>query len=379
MGSPPWKIDDVLARADLATLLDELSAAATHALRGRRWHCPVPDHDDQHASVTMHTGRNGHQRWRCWSGDDNHRGDAVDLVVATQGLARADAIDWLARRIGLDPALPLRAVQPRRVSATAEFIPLDPIVVHYVEACERILWTRTGRPILEWLNRRGFSDELLQVNRVGADPGRELLHRRRGLAYGASQGAVFPALDLSGDIAYVQTRYLEPGNGPKYDNPSGHLGTNPRIAWARTVHEPRLDNLVVCEGIPDALTGAAMGFASVAVLGARATDASVTKQITDFAKLGERQTFVVADHDPAGMGFSFHLVSQLRHSGVAAQVLAPRGHDLNDHLCRGEEVPLLDSAAERCHVTPPPFDLTSEKYARRGQCRHGVQRGVRGR
>ena len=74
-----WEIDDVLARTDLARLLDELAQPATHAVRGRRWHCPVPDHPDHRASVTMHTDHRGHERWRCWSGDDTHRGDAIDL------------------------------------------------------------------------------------------------------------------------------------------------------------------------------------------------------------------------------------------------------------------------------------------------------------
>jgi DNA primase len=332
MGSPPWKIDDVLARADLAALLDESSVAATHSLRGRRWHCPVPDHDDQHASVTMHTGRNGHERWRCWSGDDNHRGDAVDLVVATQGLARAEAIDWLAQRIGLVPDLPLPAVQPRRASAAAEFIPLDPIVVQYVEACERILWTRTGRPVLEWLNGRGFSDELLQVNRVGADPGLELLHRRRGLAYGASQGAVFPALDLSGEIAYVQTRYLDPGNGPKYDNPAGHLVTNPRIAWARTLDEPRPDKLIVCEGIPDALTAAAMGYRSVGVLGSVQLDLASADKVV--ARARARGDVVVNDHDVAGRLFADHARHIFESNGIHTVNFEPAaaGSDLNDYL-----------------------------------------------
>ena len=72
---PRWEIADVLARTDLAQLLDQLATPATHNIRGRRWHCPMPDHDDQHASVTLHTDHRGHERWRCWSGDHTHRGD----------------------------------------------------------------------------------------------------------------------------------------------------------------------------------------------------------------------------------------------------------------------------------------------------------------
>ena len=105
-GSPPrWRIDDVLARTRLDEVLDQLAGAAERAGPGRRWHCPAADHDDHRASVTMHTDRHGHERWRCWSGD--HRGDAIDLVVLRNGGTRLDAVDWLATRAGMIPDRPL--------------------------------------------------------------------------------------------------------------------------------------------------------------------------------------------------------------------------------------------------------------------------------
>ena len=68
-GSVPQRllcIDEVLERTDLGRLLDELTEPAYGGLRGRRWHCPLPAHDDRHPSVSMFTDRGGHQRWRCW-------------------------------------------------------------------------------------------------------------------------------------------------------------------------------------------------------------------------------------------------------------------------------------------------------------------------
>ena len=215
---PGWRIDDVLARTDLANLLDDLAEPAMFATRGRRWHCPLPEHEDNHASVTVYTDHRGHQRWRCWSGDNDHRGDAVDLVRVTQRLPRTEALDWLATRAGMMPEQPLPPIVKREPSVrTGAETPLDPTVVRYVEACERILWTTTGRPVLDWLHGRGFGDDLLRANRIGCDPGRQMMQRQRGLAYGGSIGAVFPALNEQGDVHYVQTRYLEPGDGPKYD------------------------------------------------------------------------------------------------------------------------------------------------------------------
>lgn len=328
---PGWRIDDVLARTDLTALLDQIAEPATHNTRGRRWHCPLPDHDDRHASVTTHTDHRGHERWRCWSGDDTHRGDAVDLAAATQHLSRADAVDWLAQRAGMiaDQPLPTPSRKPRPAVSTVAA--LDPAVVQYAEACQRILWTATGSPVRDWLHARGFDDDLLHANHVGADPGRQMMTRRRGLPYGASVGAVFPALDPAGRVRYLQTRYLHPGDGPKYDNPAASLGSNPRLAWTRAVGSTLSRFLVVCEGIPDALTAAQAGHISVGILGSQAPDHSVAARIASYADDVGIDVVAVVDNDPAGRAWGQRLNVLLADHAVRLTVVEPPsdGLDLN--------------------------------------------------
>jgi hypothetical protein len=176
VGHRRWGIDEVLERTDLVRLLDELAVAADGGLRARRWHCPLALHEDRHPSVSMFTDRAGHQRWRCWSGDDNHRGDAIDLVVAVRRCSQVEAVEWLASRLGIGPADgPVqRGLRSRPVPAQpAPPAEPDPSLVRYVGACERILWTVGGTPVRRWLAGRGLRDEeLLRSNHVGADPGR---------------------------------------------------------------------------------------------------------------------------------------------------------------------------------------------------------------
>lgn len=343
---PKWRIDDVLDRTNLTSLLDDLADPANARMRVRRWHCPMPDHDDQRASVSIYTDHRGHERWRCWSGDDTHRGDAVDLVAATQRMSKADAIDWLARRAGMVPDQVVAPVErPARVAVPeGHEVPLDPLVVRYVEACERILWGPTGRPVREWLHGRGFDDDLLRVNRVGCDPGRAMMRRQQGLPYGRSLAAVFPALNEQGEIHYAQTRYLDPGNGPKYENPAAHLGTNPRLAWARTVGEPRSSILVVCEGIPDALTAASLRHQSVGVLGAHADHPTLGAEIAAVSKRLDLAIFLVNDHDDAGRSWSARIALGLNAAGVASARLEPRAPrtDLNDAISLGLDTDLID-------------------------------------
>ncbi|HRE02295.1 MAG TPA: CHC2 zinc finger domain-containing protein, partial [Ilumatobacteraceae bacterium] len=202
-----WSIDDVLDRTDLAALLDELTEPAGRTMGpGRKWHCPAPYHEDHRASVTMFRDRSGHERWRCWSGD--HRGDAIDLVTLTSGRDRADAVEWLANRAGMHPDRPLPPARPKTSPAPPAARVMDPIVARYVHACHRILDASAGLPVREWLHARGIDDHTITANLIGADPGRTMMSRARGLPYGAQIAATFPVYGPGGNLTYVQARYL---------------------------------------------------------------------------------------------------------------------------------------------------------------------------
>ena len=347
---PYFAIDTVLDHTNLARLLDELAEPAGSATRGRKWHCPVGDHDDQHASVTMHTDHRGHERWRCWSGDNSHRGDAVDLVQVTCRLDRSDAIEWLAHRAGLAPESPSVTPRPRRPPVERQPVPLDPAVITYVHACEKILWTTAGRPVRDWLHDRGFSDEILVANHVGADPGQRRLPRAKGLPWTPELAATFPALGEGGEVTYVQTRHLGPAaHERKYDNPSGRLGDNPRMGWTVAPRGPADGLLLVCEGMPDALSASQAGFRSVAVLGSQAPGPQVVAAISRRANDEHRRVVLIVDNDVAGLDSGERLRSGLAQLGTSATVLAPPGDglDLNAWSQREPEWPA------RCGLTHP--------------------------
>ncbi len=327
---PGWRIADVLDRTDLSVLLDQLAQPAGRTGPGRRWHCPVPDHDDHRASVTMHTDRSGHERWRCWSAD--HRGDAVDLVTAVTGQTRSDAVDWLAARAGMTPDRPLPAPRPRTIPARPAATVMDPVVAGYVRACARILAGPAGEPVRRWLNDRGIDDTTITANLLGADPGRRALRRRRGLPYGASPAATLPTLDPAGNITYVQARYLAPEMvGRKYDNPAAALAPNPRLGFTVTPGPPRGGPLLVCEGMPDALIAAQAGYTAVGLLGAAAPDDAVAVRLVGHAtNTGADGIALVCDPDPAGRHVAGTLTPLLTaHGHPPVVVTPPDGADLN--------------------------------------------------
>lgn len=349
-GEGRWRIDDVLDRTDLAVLLDELAQPTGRMGPSRRWHCPAPNHDDHRASVSMFRDRLGHERWRCWSAD--HRGDAVDLVMTVTGRTRGDAVDWLAGRAGMTPDRPLPPPRPKATPPRpAAAVVMDPAVERYVAVSERILWhSRHGRAVHDWLHGRGFDDELIRANRLGADPGRTVISRRRGLPFGAGPAATFPALDPAGNVTYVQARYLDPdGAGRKYDNPSASLAPHPRVGFAVTNGDTGSGPLLVCEGLPDALTAARAGYPSVALLGAQTPNEAVAARIANHAAKQGLEVALVCDPDAAGRRVADILVPLLGRLGSEPLVVVPpEGLDLNAWATADPS--WADDLAMRCRV-----------------------------
>jgi DNA primase len=143
---------------------------------------------------------------------------------------------------------------------------------------------------------------------------------------------VFPALDHTGAVRYLQARGLNPGNGPKYLNPAAELAANPRLAWAATTEPARPRLLVICEGIPDSLTAAQAGYRAVAVLGSHTPDATVAAELARRAHRDHYRLVAIPDNDDAGHAWGHRLERLLGAHGAALTVVTPplRGADLND-------------------------------------------------
>lgn len=289
--------DEMLRRVDLAALLDQLSPAPPYRMgRASRWRCIDPNHEDARPSVTMFVDQRGVGRWKCWSG--GHGGTAIDALVVARGMTVGGALDELARDSGMEIGTAPEPRRSDRVLVPTVAVPLDPSVVRYVEACERILWTSTGRQVLRYLvEERGLDPEVLRLNRVGADPGPDVLRRPSGLPRGGV-AAVLPALSRDGAITYAQARYLVPPEGcSKYDNPSSRLCANPKLGWVSPA-VPAQPQIVVCEGMIDALTVASNGHSAAAVLGATYVSEDLAHELINGA--AGRPMVVLFERDAAG-------------------------------------------------------------------------------
>ena len=368
--------DELLARIDLVALADELLGPHKGSDRSPMWSCPAPGHGPQTGKsppLSVFTSHVGIPRYRCHGCGEG--GTAIDLVMAAQGLSVGEAMRWLAdrgdpglvpsRTRGVHSAVRFRSpsrpatVGSRPAGARAPGPSGRESMAAYVAACERLLWRREGDGVRQWLERRGLGADILRANRVGADPGPRVLRRPPGLPRGGL-AAVFPVLDAERSPLYLQARYLDPGGvGRRYDNPAGHLaGANPKTAVVHLAGEARHGGVLVCEGVPDALTAAQHGLRAVAVLGVGTPDDDVAHRLA-VAFPGAR--LVVAfdrDTNGAGQRGARHLAELLDVAGAQVGLLSvPSPHnDLNDWaVASGDtfEAELADAWTRVVPLGPP--------------------------
>jgi len=314
--------DEVLARTDLRSLCEELLGPAKGRGPSATWPCPAPGHGEQTGRtppVSVFQDQSGDERWRCHACGAG--GTAADLVMVAQRLTFREAMEVLARRSGVEMSadvvrLPTRPrPQPRRVPlAPAE---PNPVLEKYVAACEARLWSPAGRPMQRWLDRRGFSEEILRVNRVGADPGPRYMGRPLGLPRGGP-AVVLPVLE-GGEVVYLQARYLH-ASWHKYENPSNRLvGFSPRLAEIHLAGPPEdHGRVLICEGLPDGLTAAQAGHRAVAVLGAGLPDDRLAASIAN--RYPWEQLVIAFDADARGRAGAERLAVGLGEIGAGGRV-----------------------------------------------------------
>lgn len=330
-------------RTDLPALFSEL--VGTVRSEGAAWRapCPAPEHGPQTGKTPPVSIEPTGRLWRCHA--CGAAGSAIDLVMHNQGLTKAAAIELLAHRAGLSERPPdLLGTRPERVTAPAKATPPatapqgDTAALEaYVAGCEAALWSQVGEEALAWLHGRGLVDDVLRANRVGVDPGKTALPRAEGLPTGNGPGVVFPVLD-QGRPVYLQLRTTGRSSA-KYVNPAtAQWGANVRVA---VVDGPATtDTVLVCEGMPDALTAAGAGYRAAAVLGTEAPDADVARRLVEAFPTGP--LVLALDGDPAGARSTATLTSLLQSAGAGRRVYRldipqevaadPKDRDLNGWL-----------------------------------------------
>lgn len=313
--------DGILAAVDLPALADELLGTRKGA-RNPTWPCPSETHAQTGRTppVTVFTTRRGEQRWTCHGCGE--AGTAIDLVMAAHRVDVKAALEWLAARTGMTAGHDARS-RPRSVrSPRPAVVPPpdrpDPAIDAYVAVCAEALWSRRGGPARRWLTDvRALPPEVLRVHRVGFDPGPRDLERPDGVP--RATGVVLPVLDAEGRAVFTQTRCLDvSGDRPRYLNCAARAAPNPRLALYQP-STPVGTCVVVCEGAIDALSIAATGRRSAAVLGAALADERIARQLVDLGA----PLVIAFDADSAGDAGAHRLQGLVHNLGRPAVRLRP--------------------------------------------------------
>jgi putative DNA primase/helicase len=140
---------------------------------------------------------------------------------------------------------------------------------------------------------------------------------------------VVPFRDVNGVARGYQARALDPDAQVRWYGPKSPDGAT----WTKVGYFPGgsgWDEVLICEGPGDALTGAALGYDTIGIRGAGlASNPNVVSEI--LAMVGDREAVICGDGDPAGRRFSAQLADALAANNQRVRVLdMPDGMDLTD-------------------------------------------------
>jgi DNA primase len=273
-----------------------------------------PFHQERTPSFTVSPARGTFKCFGCGEG-----GDAIDFVEKTENVEFVDAIEFLARRFGVE--LEYEESSPEQDRKRRRDERLRALLERAAEFYGRVLWeSDAGTPAREYLGSRGLGEEVCREFRLGYAPGaarlasrasqegytaEELrdvgLSNRRGNDY-FQRRIVFPLADARGRVRGFQARKLhddDPLQAKYVNSPEGELFRKGDLLYGLDTARQaiaREDRAVVVEGNTDVLALRQAGFAPVvASMGTALTEA----QLRELMRLTKR-LFLCFDADAAG-------------------------------------------------------------------------------
>ncbi|MFP5377867.1 MAG: bifunctional DNA primase/polymerase [Acidimicrobiia bacterium] len=199
----------------------------------------------------------------------------------------------------------------------------------YVEQCAARLWRPDGENARRWLGvDRGLPDEVLAVNRVGADPGAPRQARPASVAE-VGPAVVVPALD-GGRLVAVHLRPLAATGRPASSHP-GAVVVQPPTARGPCV--------VVTDDVVDALSASAGGYRAAAV-----QSGADRAMVAALLRLGAPLVLAVEE----GSGAAEDLGDGLVAAGARVARLVPPGPGLNAQMLGSHDWPRELAGALRC-------------------------------
>ncbi|TLX21150.1 DNA primase [Thermomonas fusca] len=281
---PDAFIDDLLARSDI---VEVVGARVPLKRQGKEYAARCPFHDERSASFTVSPTKQFYHCFGCGA-----HGTAISFLIQYDRLEFLDAVEELARRVGLE--VPRDTAQRNANPETRD-------LYGAMEAASTFFRTQLARSdkARAYVDKRGIAAEIVERyaigyapdgfsglrDALGSDPQRMQLLERGGLFSKNDKGHVydkfrdrlmFPIHDRRGRTIAFGGRVIDPEDSPKYLNspetPLFHKGRELYGLWQAKQANQKLERLIVVEGYMDVVALAQYGVSqAVATLGTATT------------------------------------------------------------------------------------------------------------
>ena len=281
---PDAFIDDLLARTDI---VEVVGGRVPLKRQGKEYASRCPFHDERSASFTVSPTKQFYHCFGCGA-----HGTAISFLMNYDRLEFLDAVDELARRVGLE--IP-RDTQQRNANPDTRDL------YGAMEAACTFFRTQLSRSdkARAYVEKRGIAAGIVERyaigyapdgfsalrDALGTDPRRMQLLERGGLFSKNDKGHVydkfrdrlmFPIHDRRGRTIAFGGRVIDPEDSPKYLNSPEtalfHKGRELYGLWQARQANQRLERLIVVEGYMDVVALAQYGVSqAVATLGTATT------------------------------------------------------------------------------------------------------------
>jgi DNA primase len=354
-------IDDLLARTDI---VEVVGSRVPLKRQGKEYAARCPFHDERSASFTVSPTKQFYHCFGCGA-----HGTAISFLMNYERLEFLDAVDELAKRVGMEVP---RDTQARNENSDSRdlYAAVDAAAKFFQK---QLAASDKARVYVE---RRGIDAGIVEryaighapdgysglKDALGTDARRMSLLERAGLFSKNDKGHVydkfrdrlmFPIHDRRGRVIAFGGRVLDPEDTPKYLNSPEtalfHKGRELYGLWQAKQANSRLDRLVVVEGYMDVVALAQYGVTqAVATLGTATTP--------DHAELLFRNApdvYFCFDGDRAGRGAAWKalesVLPRMKDGRQAFFLFLPEGED-PDTIVRKEGA---DGFASRLALAMP--------------------------
>lgn len=343
MPLPDGFIEEIKVKNDI---VDVISSYVSLRRRGRNLVGLCPFHSEKTPSFNVYPLSSSFYCFGCGCG-----GDIITFVEKIENLDYLEAVKFLAQRAGVK--------MPESSQRDQENAFTKMRILEANRAAARFfyesLYSEKGRGALDYLHRRGVSDQTIKKFGLGYSPNSryDLINHLRGcgfsnseivsanLAYSRGGDAhgifarffdrvMFPIIDLRGNVIAFGGRVMS-GLKPKYLNTSDTLVFKKSLNIF-ALNFAKADNdgvLILVEGYLDVIALHQAGFRNaIATLGTALT-AEQARIIARYAK----EVVICYDSDEAGQKAASRAIDLLRPTGILIKVISvPDGKDPDEFI-----------------------------------------------